>query len=171
MSLLLQGAIGALVFLPLGVYSLSVLEPEVLKRIIAVAVAVSTLILLTGWRMQRKPSVVHLAALGALTGVVGGSTYILILTVAVLLAMPFNVAQVRASFIVISFCIAVPLIVMHLALQNLTLPNVAIALALGALYTAGAWWGDRVFRRTGEERYRRLVLWLLIVIAVIVAVR
>ena len=163
--------IGALLLLPLGIYVLTVLDPDVLKRVIAVAVVASTVLLLAGWRARHMASPLMLGVAGGVTGVVTGSTYILVHMIAFLLAMPMSAAQARASFIAISFCIAFPLIVMHLVLQNLDASVLLTGFGLGVVYTAGAWAGDRVFRRMGEERYRRIVLWLLVAMALVVAVR
>ena len=83
-----------------------------------------------------------------------------------LLAGPDDAATSRANIIVWAFCMAMVFIGTHVVLGNVIWAEAVPALALGVFYTLVSAVGTYAFRRSGEERYRRFVLWLLVVLAV-----
>jgi uncharacterized membrane protein YfcA len=83
-----------------------------------------------------------------------------------LLAGPDRASQVRATCIVY-FGVIDAITVVVLVVRGLVGPNVLLLAALLApSYLVAAWIGARFFQRTGEERYRRIALAILSLVAI-----
>lgn len=65
-------AIGAAIGIPFGAYALATLDTTLLRWILSVLVAMSILVLATGWRYRRTPTRPAAIGIGALAGVMGG---------------------------------------------------------------------------------------------------
>ena len=156
-----------LVGLPIGTYLLTVLDPAVTKRAIAVAVAVCVIVMLLGGRFRASPSIAVHVAVGLLAGVVLGATYIALVIMIFFFSLPASGAESRANAVFWGITLSYVLIAMHMWLGNITVDDLWRATALGVFYLAGtgagAWW----FRRTGERGFRRVVLWLLLGLAAV----
>ena len=152
---------------PIGVYALLVIDPELMRRSIAAGVAVLSAIMLAGWRYERTPS--RLLALsmggfaGALTGAasIGGPPVI-----AFLLAGPDKAATNRATlilFFVFSQVISVPL---YAAGGVITARVMWLIVLMWPAQAAGLWIGARYFPMASEKTYRRVSLSVLLAIGI-----
>ena len=153
--------------LPIGTYLLTEMDPVVMKRAIAAAVAVCVAVMLFGGRLRASPPIAVHVAVGLLAGVVLGATYIALVAMIFFFSLPASGAESRANAVFWGVILSYVLIATHMVLGNVTVEDLWRAALVGVFYLAGtgagAWW----FRRTGERGFRRVVLWLLLGLAAI----
>ena len=161
--------VGSLVTVPFGVWSLLALEPDLVRRAIGGFILVIALIFLTGWRYEgerRGPAglAARLVAGGGggwLAGFAGIGGPILVLY---FLAAP-GTATVQRANNAIGVSALSPLAVVLLAFEgSIGLDTVLRSAILVVPYLLGQEIGARLFRLVPADRFRRLVLGLLIVI-------
>ena len=164
----LMGAIlvAACIFVPLGTLILISLEPQLMRRAVAVTVIVFAVILLVGWRYSSRPRLATSVGLGALSGTmlgatsVGGPPVILYL-----LSGPDPVATTRAN---LTLYVTVTSVAGLAALwHHDVLDGVAgwASLWLAPPYYAGLLGGTAVFPHLTDARFRQLTLVLLIAVS------
>jgi uncharacterized membrane protein YfcA len=164
----LMGAIllAACVCVPLGTLVLVSLEPQLMRRAIALTVIVFAVILLIGWRYSGRQRLSTSVGLGALSGAmlgatsVGGPPVILYL-----LSGPDPVATTRAN-LTLYVTIASLAGLAALWYQDVfDVPAVVASLWLAPTYYFGLIAGTRVFPRLSDARFRQLTLLLLIAVS------
>ena len=153
--------------LPVGTYLLLEMDPLVVKRAVAAAVAACVVVMLLGRRFRAPPSVAVHIAVGVLAGVVLGATYIALVVMIFLFSLPASGAESRANAVFWGLVISAVLITTHVVLGNITAHDLWRATLVGAFYLAGTAAGAWCFRRSGERGFRRAVLWLLLGLAAI----
>ena len=153
--------------LPIGTYLLVEMDPLVVKRAIAGAVAVCVAVMLFGGRFRASPSVAVYLAVGLLAGIVLGATYIALVAVIFFFSLPASGGESRANAVYWSVMLSYVLIATHMVLGNVTVDDLWRATLLGVSYLAGTGVGVWWFRRTAEREFRRAVLWLLLGLATI----
>jgi uncharacterized membrane protein YfcA len=138
----------AVVSVPLGVLLLSVLEPGIIKPVVAVVVVGLALALGLGMRPRGSPTTTKSIAVGVLCGLLngfcgtGGPPAVLYL-----LAGGHASASQRASFILL-FAVLYPVTVAILLAGGLvTWPMSVLGAALAPVYFAGTELGHALFRR------------------------
>ena len=159
--------IATLAGLPIGTWLLTELDPVVIKRAIAAAVAACVAIMLFGARFRASPPIAVHVAVGLVAGVVLGATYIALVAMIFFFSLPASGAESRANAVFWGVILSCVLIATHMGLGNISIDDLWRATLVGFTYLAGtgagAWW----FRRVGERGFRRAVLWLLLGLAVI----
>jgi uncharacterized membrane protein YfcA len=156
---------------PVGGYLLLVVEPQVMRRVIAAIVVGFSILLLHGWRYTGPQRAVTAIGVGSLSGVLvgatsmGGPPKILYL-----LAGPDRAETTRAN---LTYCIAASSLAGAIAnwwggLVSLTTLVAVLVLAPG--YYGGVAAGSRLFARFDDQRFRRFTLVLLIAISTIILV-
>ena len=148
-------AIGAAIGVPLGTSALALIDPLVIRWIIALVVAMLLALLVSGWRYHGRPSMPLTVAVGAISGLftgtaqVGGPP-----VVAYWLGGSVPSSIVRAN-IVLYFAISTVLTVASYVIGGLFTQSVlALSLATGPLYGLGLYLGSRFFGRAGEATFR-----------------
>jgi uncharacterized protein len=159
---------GTAVGTPLGVALLTSLPAPPMKLALAAFVAVSTGLLWRGFALARMPNRPATLAIGAAAGAangtfgIGGPPVILFY-----FASPAGMAAGRASLIAY-FLLTDLMGLAAFGHQGLvTLPNLILALLLLPPLTAGVWLGARSFRTADPRRFRKWVLVILLVLALI----
>jgi uncharacterized membrane protein YfcA len=160
-------ACAATLAVPLGVLALIAIPATILRWCISLIVLMSVAVLAFGWRYRGPPTSGATAAAGLLSGLLNGSVGMAGPPVVFfLLAGPDRASRVRATCIVY-FGVIDAITVVVLAVRGLVGPNVLLLAALLApSYLVAAWIGARFFQRTGEERYRRIALAILSLVAI-----
>lgn len=164
----LMGAIlaTACIFVPLGTLILVSLEPQLMRRAVALTVIVFALILLIGWRYSGRPRLATSVGLGALSGTmlgatsVGGPPVILYL-----LSGPDPVATTRAN---LTLYVTGTSLAGLAALWHHDVLGGSAAWAsvwLAPPYYLGLVGGTRVFPHLSDARFRQLTLMLLIAVS------
>ncbi|MCB1740345.1 MAG: sulfite exporter TauE/SafE family protein [Gammaproteobacteria bacterium] len=157
--------VSSLLGAPLGLYLLDTLDPLVAKRSIALVAAGSTAIVLLGWRLSRRPSLWAYAAVGLLTGIAMGATYIALMLVAFLLATPARPQTTRAITVYWACALGVALCIGHFLTGSLSLSDIWRSALVGIVYLLAAVLGSACFRRASERSFRQAVLWLLMILS------
>jgi len=153
--------------LPFGTYLLIEMDPVVMKRAVAAAVAACVIVMLFGHRFRELPSLAVHIVVGVLAGVVLGATYIALVVMIFLFSLPASGAESRANAVFWSLAISAVLIATHVVLGTVTAHDLWRATLVGTVYLAGTAAGAWCFRRTGERQFRRVVLWLLLGLAAV----
>ena len=153
--------------LPIGVWLLTEMDPVVMKRAIAGAVAACVAIMLFGVRFRTSPSTAVHVAVGLVAGVVLGATYIALVAMIFFFSLPASGAESRANAVFWGVVLSCVLIATHIGLGNISIDDLWRATLVGFAYLAGTGAGMWCFRRVGERGFRRAVLWLLLGLAVI----
>ena len=156
---------------PLGAAVLLTVDEDVMRRAIAGAAAAFSLLMLSGWRYRGRHlfglSVAAGSASGVLAGAVsiGGPPIFLYL-----MAGGGNAATNRAQFVMYGNFACAAALATFLAAGVVTVQMLLFAALLAAPTAAGIWLGDRLFRRTGEEAFRRVTLWGLAAVSLCILV-
>lgn len=161
----LMGAIlvVACLCVPLGTLILVSLEPQLMRRAIALTVILFAIVLLIGWRYSGRPRLATSVGLGALSGTmlgatsVGGPPVILYL-----LSGPDPVATTRANltvYVTVASLAGLAALWYHNVFDA---PAAVASLWLAPAYYFGLRAGTRVFPRLSDARFRQLTLVLLI---------
>jgi len=152
---MLAGA--ALVTAPLGVWLLSWVERDILRWLVAAAAALTLLALVSGWRYRGRVRGAGLGAVGAVAGVLGGTTGLTGPPVILFyLAGQLEAVRVRANTIVFLALLDIGILA-NLAIRGLVDATALwLAVLLALPYAAGMVVGQRLFRPERERAFRGL---------------
>lgn len=159
--------VAALAGMPLGIWALVAVDPDLIARFVAGVVLAFVLVLASGWRYGGPKRLPVTAAVGLSSGAlltstsVGGPPVLIYM-----MAGDDPARRVRAN-IILYFAMLEVIAPFALWLGGAFVTEYAV---LGALfcpaYMAGAWLGGRLFRESSERLYRRVALVFLSAIAV-----
>lgn len=155
---------------PLGIYLLFSLDPEITRRAMGVVVFFAGLILMSGWSYRGPRGVFPSAAAGAVAGSLAGAVGLGGPALAVyFLAAPQPEVVQRANIVVsIGIVVAIALALLAYA-GGVTIGTIERTAILIPVYIFGTWSGNRLFTVAPREYFRRVALWLLLVIGAAVA--
>lgn len=158
--------VAACVCVPLGTLILVSLEPQLMRRAVALTVIVFALMLLIGWRYSGRPRLATSVGFGALSGAMLGATSVggppIVLY---LLSGPDPVATTRANltlFVTVTTLAGLAALWHHDALDRSALST---SLWLALPYFLGLLAGTHVFPQLSDARFRQLTLVLLIAVS------
>jgi uncharacterized membrane protein YfcA len=161
------GPIGitACLAVPVGGLALTTADPALFRRLVASGVVAFVLVLMSGWRLARRPPRAAGLGAGAVGGFlagfagIGGPPVILYQ-----LSGPDPAHRSRAnliSYIAITQLVAVTAFAARDLLDRRLL---FLAAGLAPVFAAAILGGERLFRSAGESRRRGAVLWLLLAV-------
>ncbi len=154
------------VTIPLGVYILITVDPQLMRRIIAATVIGFSLLLLRGWRYAGQHRLATGVGLGGLAGVMVGATSMggppVILY---LLAGPDRIETTRANLTFFVAGISFAGIAMLWVAGVLNLRALILAAALAPGYYLGMVLGSRLFARFNDTRFRQFTLVFMMVVS------
>jgi uncharacterized membrane protein YfcA len=159
-------SLGTLLALPMGAALLMHVDPLVMKRVISLAIVVTAVLLLAGWRYRRDVSVVAYVAVGAVSGCIMGATAIAVVTSLFLHSGGHSAAQNRANFIVWVFGATLLLIGILAGRGVLVFGDVTTIAILAPVYFVGTVLGTSLQRRASDRILRQAALVLIMAIAV-----
>jgi uncharacterized membrane protein YfcA len=151
--------ISSLITIPIGAWVLAYVDAETMRRAIGVLVIGAGILLATGWRYSRTPTLGLTVPLGLLSGFIGGAANVGGPLVVVFLMAGRNTAiEVRAGIMAyFSFSTLFRILVYGVyGLFSWILFWRAALLALP--YLAGIWIGSRAFGGISEKLFRGIVL-------------
>lgn len=164
--------LGCLIATPIGVWLLAHISPAPMQLALSIFVLGATLLMWRGFALKTMPGTLASTAAGAASGLangafgIGGPPVILFY-----FASPAGHLAGRASLV--AFFLATDVIgLANLSTQGLITIETAIRAAfyLPALL-AGVWLGARSFKGTDPEKFRKYVLAILAVLAVIIFIK
>ena len=158
--------LGCLLATPLGVWLLATTPVAPMQIALGGVVLVAAILLLRGLALRSMPGRASTVATGAASGLlngafgIGGPPVILFF-----FASPAGMAAGRAS--VIAYFLGTDLIALGFMLRQglIGTPQLWLALAFLPALLAGNWLGARGFRGTEPEAFRRWILWILMLLA------
>ena len=163
--------VAAILLVPLGAALLVSLDPELVKKIIAVLVMMMALISIRGWTYRGPRGVVPSMISGAISGfingisAVGGPAMVLYF-----LAIPETVRVQRANIIIVMGFTNASLLASLLVAGAVT-TQVFINLGLLAMPSfVAVWLGARLFTVLPMRHFRLIVLWFLVAVSAIILV-
>jgi uncharacterized membrane protein YfcA len=163
---------GVVIGTPVGILALASIPAAPIRVSIALVIIGFVVLMWKGWHPSRIPQTGSIISIGALSGILNGSTTMggppVILFY---LSGPAAAAVSRASMI--AFFLGTDLIAFTMAFfGGLVTPRTGVlgACAIPPLL-AGIFCGSRLFRRSSRERFERSALSLLVVLAVAAIIR
>jgi hypothetical protein len=173
-------ALGNALFIPVGVALLAVLPEQALRLVIGALLAVAALLLRSGVKFEIAPTVGGRLFTGLVSGLVNGLAAIGGIAVALLLStsrMP--PATLRATLILLFvftdvWALATAAMMKWTSFSSRELvggETLVWAAWLVVPMAAGIWVGQRLFAGVSDQAFRRFVLDLLLVLAVVVVAR
>ena len=159
--------VASVIAVPFGVHLLQGMDPLWLKRGIALAVGACACVMLANWRYPREVGLVCALVVGAVGGLIFGTTLIALPVMIFFFAGPAPASRSRANAITWGLFASGILIVLYFRAGLLGLDEVWRAVVLALFYMLGAHLGARAFRRASEKRVRQLVLMLLLALSAV----
>lgn len=156
-----------LLSMPVGNWLLTHTDPDVMRRLISLAILVSCVLMLTHWRYRTRLSQPYLIVIGLAGGVIVGASFIALVVVAVILMGPYDRNESRTLFVFWGFCISVWYVILSITSGQIGLHSIALAMPAAATYFLGSWVGSNWFGQSSETSYRRYALTLLAALAMI----
>ncbi len=159
---------GSFFAIPVGVYFLATVPAEPMRIFISALVLIAALLLLSGWAWRRMPGRPLILTTGVACGLLNGAAAIggppVILFY---LSSPAGVAVSRAS--IIAYFLGIDVIsLMMTSIQGLVTLGTFHLTAMALLpLLLGINLGSRMFKNVNEKAFRKHVLILLIILAVI----
>lgn len=164
--------IASLFTLPLGAWFLTTVDPEDMRRIIAVLVIGAGIMLASGWRYSRTPTRFITVSVGLVSGFLSGASNIGGPPVVVFLMAGRNTAiEVRAGIMAYFSFSVLFRIVIYGVYGMVTLALFWLSVALVAPYMAGIWIGSRAFSGVSEKLFRYTVLAVVLTMGGVALVR
>ena len=160
--------LGCLLATPLGVWLLATTPVAPMQIALGGVVLAAAILLLRGYALRRMPGRASTVATGAASGLlngafgIGGPPVILFF-----FASPAGVAAGRAS--VIAYFLGTDLIALAFMLRQdlIGTPQLWLALVFLPALLAGNWLGAKGFRGIEPEAFRRWILWILMLLALL----
>jgi uncharacterized membrane protein YfcA len=158
----------AILAIPIGSYVLLTMDQRIMQRIIGVAVFGLSIMMFLGVTYKGQRSQITNIAAGVVSGVVAGATGLGRLLVALyFISANQPVAVQRANIIIVGSAIAIFNLIILMVTGVVT---IELAVRAGVLFFPFAltiWLGAKFFSVSAAEWFRRLVLSLIMIIAVI----
>lgn len=173
-------AVGNALCIPLGIAVLAWLDELPLRLLIGGLLLGAALLLRSGWRLALTPTRGMRLATGLVSGLVNGVAAIGGIAVAVLLSTTQMAPAVMRATLVLLFLLTDLYALAWAGLLSASAPHgtallgpdtLRWALWLAPAMLAGIWLGDRSFRGVSPAQFRRWVLNLLILIALLSVIR
>ena len=157
--------LAAVVVTPFGTLMLVSLDGDIVKKIIAAAVLVATVVSLSGWSYKGPRGVLPSAIFGIISslingiGAVGGPAYVIYL-----ISISDNAKVQRANIAILTSVMGTSVLIYTLVAGDVTASIIDKILLFAAPYILGVWGGTKMFRLFPEEVFKRVILWFLMII-------
>ncbi len=160
--------LSALPSIPLGVWVLSVSEPELMRRLISLFVLAFAILNTTGWQIRKTPNMVTNLFVGGLSGfltgvaALGGPPIILFF-----LSLRYPKEVFRSStltFLILSSFVA---LIFYFGNDLITLRHFYVFLLATPIYLISMWFGTSIFKRVSERKFRHIAVFIIMIIALV----
>jgi hypothetical protein len=159
--------IPTMIFMPLGHWLLIELDPEWMKRTMALIISAACVMMLIGFRYRHPMTRNWLIFVGICSGVVFGGTYIALVAVVFILLGPYDKDEGRTLIISWSFFTVLGFALISAVSGTTGLDDIIIALPGAATYMLGAWLGSHGFRKSSEKLFRRAAIAILLALSIV----
>ena len=158
--------IPTLLFMPIGHWVLLELDPLLMKRIMAVVIALACVVMLIGFRYKTPMTTILLILVGAGAGVIFGGSYIALVAAVAILLGPYNKSEGRTLIISWSFFTVLGFAAISMASGTTNISDIYTALPGALTYLLGTWLGSRGFKQSSEKLFRQASISTLLLLAV-----
>lgn len=164
-------ALSAAVMVPVGAYFLSVLEPSLMRRVIGALILGFVVLLTTGQHYFPKPHISFTSGIGALSGFltglagIGGPPIVLYQ-----LAGENTAATNRANFISFFALTQFVALISYWVSGLLSIDALLLFAHFAPVFLLGLFLGGFCFKRVNESLFRKFVLALLLIAAILALV-
>jgi uncharacterized membrane protein YfcA len=160
--------VAAAIAAPFGTMALVLIDPIVLRWIIAVLVFGLLAVLASGWRYRGCPTLPVTAGVGLFAGFCSGAVQIAGPAVIIFwLGGASDAAMVRANLMVFFLLMGAITGTVYLAQGIITPDVIALSALLGVPFILAMWAGARWFHRSSEQAYRRAAYLIIIAAAIV----
>ena len=164
--------IASMLTLPFGALLLAYIDAEDMRRFIAILVISAGIMLGSGWRYSRTPTLAITIPVGLVSGFLSGAANIGGPPVVVFLMAGKNTAQeVRAGIMAYFSFSGVFRMIAYSVLGLLTMPLFWMSAVLVLPYMAGILIGSRAFSGISEKLFRRTVLVVVVTMGIVALLR
>jgi uncharacterized membrane protein YfcA len=165
-------AIGAIALTPLGVTVLLVIDQSLAQLMVGVFLLLATSNMLFGKAFRLGAGPASSVAAGAVSGFAGGVCGIFGPPAMIyLLGRTMDARTTRADAIVFLTGESLILGATYIGYGMVTAPRLHLSLLLVPIYAICIWLGAKGFSHTSDASYRRIVLWLLLVVSVLITAK
>ena len=162
----------AILTTPIGTWFLGLASPSALRLGLSLAVLVVAVLFLLGFRLPGSPRPATVVATGALAGVMNGVAGLSGPPLVFLYLTRTDSLSVGRATLIAFFFVTDAAALVFAAAGGLVRPDTALtAVLLIPFLLTGVFVGERAFRGTSPERFRRVVLWLLVLTGIVGAAR
>ena len=154
-----------LLCMPLGHWLLVELDPLLMKRAIAVIIAIACVLMLIGFRYEHSVTKASLVFIGIVAGVIFGGSYIALVVVVFILLGPYDKHQGRTLIIAWSFFAVLGFALISAVSGTTRIDDVITAAPGAATYLLGTWLGSHGFHKASEKLFRRVAIAALLCLA------
>lgn len=160
------------IFVPIGGVMLVLIDPDIVTRIIAVAILGAALLQLTGWRYTGPRGVIPSGIAGSISGWIDGiSTVGGPVAVIYFIALPDGPRVQRANITLTVYSHGVLLFLTLVVAGTFSVTTVIWASLILPPFLLGVYSGARLFQFFSEKLFRWIVLGLLIGLSLLILVR
>src|SRR5258706_12527006 len=160
--------IGAVLLLPLGVHLLKVVDPVLLRHVMAVLILVMALVMAFGLRYHGEPNRLVSLAVGAVLGLLSGALWLSGPPIVLFwLGGQANALTARANVIAYFGLMTVAVIATMIWSGLFTGLAIGLSVLLMPLYALGLILGARGFRFATDRSFRYLALGLIAAVAIV----
>jgi hypothetical protein len=164
------GMMGAVIGAPLGVLMLLSTDPALTRRLMGLIIILVAVIMMRGWLYRGPRNKGICGAFGSFGGFTSGYFGMGAPAVTLYYLSGQKQPAVQRANILLVLLVHIMVVVVVLALDGrIGFNTLLLSGALYLPYAGATWIGARVFRRASHEIYRRVCLWLLIVMGITVA--
>ena len=158
----------ALPSIPLGVWVLSISEPELMRRLISLFVLAFAVLNATGCRIRTTPNIATNLFVGGISGfltgvsALGGPPIILYF-----LSLGYPKEVFRSStltFLILSSFFA---LIFYFVNDLITLRHLYNFFLATPIYLISMWFGTSIFKRVSEKKFRQIAIIIIMLIALI----
>jgi uncharacterized membrane protein YfcA len=158
----------ALLTTPIGTWLLGLAPPSVLRLGLSLSVLAVAILFLLGFRLVGAASRGTVVVAGALAGVMNGVAALSGPPLVFLYLTRTDSLTVGRATIVAFFCVTDAAALLFAAAGGLVEKQTALTAALLIPFLlSGVFLGERAFRGTSPERFRQVVLWLLVLTGIV----
>ena len=162
----------AILTTPIGTWLLGLASPTALRLGLSIAVLLVAILFLIGFRLPGSPRKSTIVATGALAGVMNGVAGLSGPPLVFLYLTRTDSLSVGRATLIAFFFVTDAAALVFAGAGGLVERDTAItALLLIPFLLAGVFLGERAFRGTSPERFRQVVLWLLVLTGIVGAAR
>ena len=163
--------ISALIFSPLGAVMLINFDPEIIKRIIGVAILTIAVIQMLGWQYKGPRGVIPASIAGAISAWVNGVSSVGgPVAVMYYVSLPEEPRVQRANIAVTIYTHGLLLFLTLVISGQIGLDNVVWCALVLPPYFLGMRTGTRLFNVLPDRIFRWVILWMLVVLSVVILV-